>query len=519
MSFHFKAFIIVLLVTMATFAIAKSPLQQFISAKDYSVRRNAWLALTTSAFVLPNFWLFIAATVVIVAWASRRDSNPVALYMFLLLCVPPIREVMPGLGGAAVIVEMDHLRVLSMVVLLPLAIGMATRRRDEQDTVAPRTRVPLVAGVLIVAYQFLQLGLFFPYSSLTANLRSLVLVCFDWLLPYFVVSRYCRSKETIAEVMASFALAAFVLVPLALFEFAKGWLLYQGIEDRWGTTPMIGYLLRGDSLRAQVSAGHPIVLGFGFAIAFGFWLYLRREDSVGSWRWVGVAALIGGLGSTLSRGPWIGALVAFFVFRAMGPGAAVRTVKSLVGLCLAILGVLVTPYAEKFIELIPFVGSVDAASVTYRQQILGVTWRLIQQSPFFGTPFYMSYMEELRQGQGIIDIVNHYAAIAVSTGLIGLALFAGAFGVLAFGCLRVSRVCSAVAPDFSTMGAGLFASLVGALLILATTSFYLTIPTILYTLAALIAGYVRVGERYMSQRQGVTSAPLAMHIGQARKGF
>jgi hypothetical protein len=61
--------------------------------------------------------------------------------------------------------------------------------------------------------------------------------------------------------------------------------------------------------------------------------------------------------------------------------------------------------------------------------------------------------------------------------------------------------------------------LVGALLILATTSFYLTIPTILYTLAALIAGYLRVGERYMSQPESVASAPLSMPIGQPRKGF
>ena len=201
-----------------------------------------------------------------------------------------------------------------------------------------------------------------------------------------------------------------------------------------------------------------------------------------------------GLAAALARGPWVGALVTLVVYQALGPNAGRRTIKT-VAMLLVVAGVtLISPYADKIVQFLPFAGDVNSETIGYRQRLAEVSWRLVQQNPFFGTPFYMAYMEELRQGQGIIDIVNTYAGVALSSGLVGLALFSGFFVVMTLTCIQTLRTYASVDPDFSLLGAGLSASLIGALLIIATTSYYLSIPSILYGLAGLMAAYVRLGK-------------------------
>ena len=63
---------------------------------------------------------------------------------------------------------------------------------------------------------------------------------------------------------------------VAAFEFARNWLIYSALELQWSDNPIL-YLRRGNWLRAQASAGHPLALGYLIAIAFGFWLYLRSQ--------------------------------------------------------------------------------------------------------------------------------------------------------------------------------------------------------------------------------------------------
>ena len=98
-------------------------------------------------------------------------------------------------------------------------------------------------------------------------MRQALLLMLDVLLPYFVLSRAVRNRKDMEDVMASFVLAAAILAPLAVFEFATRWLLFSGIEDRWGDTRTFFYLIRGMFLRAQTTTGHSIVLGYVMMVA------------------------------------------------------------------------------------------------------------------------------------------------------------------------------------------------------------------------------------------------------------
>jgi len=490
MPFHYKALIGVMVVTSIMFLLAKPLFTRFMTPEDFARRRNLWLALTLAAFLIPNFWLFVLVAVPMIVFTAVRDTNPVALYLFLLLVLPPIRLSIPGFGLVNQVFGLDHLRLLSLVLLIPVALKLRGERASIDGEARRGWHAP---DVLLVLYALVQLVLMFPYHSGTAAIRQLVLLIIDMLLPYFVVSRACRSKENMVDAMASFALAMTVLAPLAVVELVRGWILYAGLQERWGAAHMIGYLTRGDFLRAQVTGGHAIVFGFAMAVAFGFWLYLQSRVASAGWRWLALLTLLAGLLATIARGPWMGAAAIFLLFLALGPRAVARVSKAVVLFVVAGGIVFAAGYADGIIDRLPFIGTVDA-SVSYRQRLAEASWALIQQNPILGTPYYMSQMEELRQGEGIIDMVNVYASIALTFGLVGFGLFAAFFAVLVWRCWAASRRLREVDPDFSLLGACLVACIGGVLIMIATTSNYLSIPFIYLSLAGLAFSYVRLAQ-------------------------
>jgi hypothetical protein len=495
MPFHFKALILVMAVTLTTFWLAKPLFVKFMAEDDFARRRNIWLSVTLAAFLIPNIWLFMVVAAVIIGYGASKDSNPAALYLLLLLVIPPLREQLPTGGLVKQIMALDHLRLLSLVLLLPTTIKLRNASREQAYASGTNTRLGLQApDFLIVAYAAVQVVLMFPYESVTASARRSFLLGIDILLPYFVLSRVCRSREAIVDAMASFVLALVVLSPLAVLEFLRGWILYAGIEERWGTSYMMAYLTRGETLRAQVTGGHAIVFGYAMAVALSMWFYLQTLVLSRAWRWAALLTLIAGLASTLARGPWVGAMVMLVIFVGSGPNAGRRVLNTAGFFALLAVVVMATPYAGKLVEHLPFIGTVNEETVSYRQRLAEMSWMLIKQNPLFGSPYFMMYMEELRQGEGIIDLVNAYAGIALSFGLTGFGLFAGFFALILVRCRAASRRMSEADPDFSLLGSCLLACIGGVLVMIATVSNYLSITYIYWSLAALAVAYVRLDE-------------------------
>ena len=492
MSVHYKAMIVVMVVTTIMFGLAKPLFTRFMTPQDYGRRRNAWLALTLAAFLLPNFWWFALVAAVVTGYCVAKESNPVALYLFLLLVVPPLRDEIPTLGLVNQFFDMNIFRLLSLTVLLPTAI-MLSKNLPPKDPWSPvALRRLQAADFILLSYVALQIILMLPYESVTATMRRCLLAVIDVVLPYFVVSRACRNKNKIIEAMAAFALAALVVAPLALFEMERGWLLYAGLEERWSSPHLIGYLRRGDYLRALVTAGHPIVLGYAMAVAIGFWMYLQTRVSPRGPRWVTMLTLIAGLIATLSRGPWAGAAVVVLLFLALTPRATTRFEMGILVTVAVGAFAFSTPFGEKIASQLPFIGSTGVDSVIYRVRLAEASWNLIMQNPVFGSPYFLSYLEEFRQGEGIIDLVNVYAAQALSYGLVGLGLFASFFVVTAGRCFRQVRRFAPIDIDSAALGAALLACIGGALVILAVASNYLSVTYIYWSLAGLAFAYSRL---------------------------
>jgi O-antigen ligase len=495
-----KALIIVLAIAGTIFRLARPIVLQFTDARDLQLRRNVWLTLTVTAFLAPSFWWFTLVAAPLLVSAARRDTNPLALYAALLLVIPAISIEIPVVGINHLF-TLDILRLLSICVLAPT--GWRLWRAKQ-----PRSRGLEAMDLLLLGFGALRIALYVPpdpaivhnvvyENSFTNVLRSTFLFFVDIGVPYFVVSRLCTNRRLLTEILAWFCLACVVLAPIAVFESARHWLLYAGIGPRWGVPlPVDTYYMRAGQLRAQATAGHAITLGYLLDVALGFWLYLQaRVPATSSSAKVGVPVILSfGLLVTYARAPWLVAVVVYFAFVALRSRSLPRLFKTACAAGLVVVAVAVSPVGYRIIRLLPFVGESPASdnSLQYRERLADRSWQLIQEHPFFGQQMIYSQMEDLRQGQGIIDFVNAYAQIALFYGCVGLLLF---LGFVFIAVARVYRATSEVVhkdPELASIGRCLLATMFGTLLLIATGNLQGLTEKVFYLLAGLLFAYAHL---------------------------
>jgi hypothetical protein len=484
-----KALIVVLAIAATIFHLAKPLALRFMSQEDFSRRRLVWLVLTAAGFVSPNFWMYLLVAVPMLVWANRHDSNPIALYLLMLHVMPPVGIIIPILGNNGLF-PLDNYRVLALCVLLPATIR---QRKNPQHATAGTFGA---MDILLLAFGVLQVALYTPPDlahhfvipdSVSNALRRAILFLLDTYLLYFAISRLCRSRQQLVEAAASFCLACAVMAALAMFEQLRVWLLYVDLVRNWSGDPYAGfYLTRNGVLRAQASAGHSISLGFLLAVASGLWLYLRSHVS-SRIQQIGVTLLLwGGLFATDSRGSWLGTAAIYFAFKAAGPRAMSRLAKGF-GVALAVAGLIaVSPIGDRILDMLPKSGQ---PADLYRHRLADRGWELVFAHPFFGDQFPWPKMEDLRQGEGIIDIVNTYLGVALNYGLIGLFLFLVFILVAMTRAYAGARTLVNSDADLAMLGASLTACIAGTLIMINSDSFIMGPQKAFYILAALTAAY------------------------------
>ncbi|MEO5881980.1 MAG: hypothetical protein ABIQ06_06150, partial [Caldimonas sp.] len=406
MSEHLRAFVVIAVLSVMSFLVLHRPVVAMgMAEEDFRRRRNLWLAATATAFLAHNFWIFVLVMGCLLL-LTRKERNPFALYLFLLFAVPPFAAALPGLGVVNKLLELSFPRLLALLVLLPFAL----RRREPETLGFGRVG----ADWVVVAYLLLQLVLQYRADSFTNTLRSGFNAYLDAFLPYYVASRSLRNGKDFRDVLLAFVVAALVLVPIAVFEFFKHWLLYAPLPDALGMDWAAGaYLNRGDALRAVASTGHSIVLGFVMSIALLLHFGLRPGNPLPRAWLLGAAALGIGLVAAVSRGPWVGAAAGFLAMTVASRHPGRRLARLVLPAVVLAGALLVSPWGEKVIGFLPFIGSIDANNVTYRQTLFNVSMKVIAMEPWFGSPYFMytEPMQSLRVGT-LIDVVNSYLLVA-----------------------------------------------------------------------------------------------------------
>ena len=99
-------------------------------------------------------------------------------------------------------------------------------------------------------------------------------------------------------------------------------------------------------------------------------------------------------------------------------------------------------------------------------------------------------MQQLIQGEGIIDLVNTYVGIGLTNGLVGVSLFAGTFLVIVVGILKTMRIHGDKNSESYLLGQVLVAVIVGIMATIFTTSSISIIPTVYWSVLGLGVGYM-----------------------------
>ena len=504
---HLRALLVILVLAAGVFAFAKAPaIASGTSPRDFDLRRNTWFAVTLVAFLSHSFWVYIAASTVILLFAGARDNNRLALFFAALFAVPPMALEIPGVAGIRYLFDIDHIRLLALAVLLPAFVSLALR----PDTEPFGRRWP---DRLLLAYLALYFVLTLSASSATNALRHGVFYAFiDIFLPYYVASRALRSAAAFRGAMTAFVVAALVMGAVGVVESAQGWLLYFALQDALGVPWNYGnYLPRDGFLRALGTAGQPIAYGYVIAVAIGFFVYLRRFVTP-----LAAAAALGlllaALAASISRGPWLGAALMLLLGLSIGRSAGLRLLATGV-IAVGILPFLFsTTIGARIMEFIPFVGSVNADSLTYRARLLDTFITVIAERPLFGSYDLMltPEVQDLRTGEGIIDIVNTYVGVGFASGLVGLSIFVGFFLAVAAGILRATSLCRHDG-DAYLLGHALLATLLGILVMISAVASITVIPVVYWTVAGLGVGYARLAESLKSN-----TAPQAATFARTR---
>ena len=488
---YLRALVVILLIASFTFAFAKKAIAPVILGERFKRWRNAWLAITLIAFLSQNFWIYILASGLLIAFISKREPNKIALFFVLLFAVPSIGSGITGLGAVNYLFEINHLRLLSLVILFPAFISLLTN----PNTLKFGKNLP---DKLIILYLILTILLDIRGTTITDSLRQALYAFTDVFLPYYVASRALKQLDHLKEALNGFVVASFVVAAIASFEFSKGWLLYKTLPNVWGIHAGIGnYLMRGNNLRALASLGQPIVLGYVLVVAIGFYLFIGSLIRSKNIQRLGLAILTLGLLATLSRGPWVGAIALLVIFIVTGPYAIKRLAILSITAIAAISLISIMPRGEKVINLLPFIGNIERDNIDYREKLLGNSIIVIKRNPLFGSVNYLDTpeMQQMIQGEGIIDIVNTYLQISLNYGLVGLGLFAGIFLMVLSGLHQCRKIISDKESELYLLGRSLTATLIAVLIIIFTVSSIVTIPIIYWSLAGIGVAYIDIVKR------------------------
>jgi hypothetical protein len=467
-----KALIVVLVVAGTIFRVSRPIALAFMTEASFRLRRNTWLIVTSAALLMPNYWLYALVAVPALIIAGRRDPNPCALYLGLLYVVPAVPVPVPMIG-ISILFYSNNFLMLALCIMTPVARRL---RRGAAGAATSRLRgmdICLLLYGLLTSYFFVRVpdaagGL--VELTFTGYLRNAFVFFFQYCVPFYVLSRSAATRQSLDEILAMFCLACALMAGIATFEAVRHWLLYGDLWHRWNDEFLLTvYLPRGDSLRAMASAGHPLTLGYLCAIAFGLWLSLSQNITAPRQRLAVHVVLLMGLVAAFSRGPMLGAVIIYLLYAAFRPNAAWRVFKAGTVAAAFATALSFTPVGQRIISVIPFFGgTVDSENITYRQRLLSRTMDIIADSPWLGARDAMLQLTDMRQGQGIIDIINGFAEILLGSGLIGFSLFAYIVLGALFSVWREKR---RAAPDdlpTITMGAALISCLITSLILIAT---------------------------------------------------
>lgn len=479
---YLRALVFVMALGGLTFAVTVKPLSVLAGRQRILVWFGIWFTLTVCFFLVRNFWLILVVSGVVLFISRKWESDRTVLYL-LSFCMTPCAVVfMPGFGGINNLVALTFQDFLVLLLLVPALLA----------AVATKSRFGNPAKMLLFTYFALVSILTFRETTFTDTLRTSFSLILSMLVPFLAFGTLVNNEEKMRGVIRAMIFAAVSLSLVSVFETVKHWHVYEPAFASWAKA---SYGLRGGGLRASGPMLDAIPFGILFMTAIGFCFAIPKKLLTKAQRIILVTLLLAGLISPFARGPWLGTAVILVVFLLTGPNPIGEFVKSTVIGTTSIFLLILTPVGDRIINLLPYVGSEESTvTADYRTQLLENSWIVIRRNPLFGSIDFTQTpeMQEMIQGQGIIDVVNTYLVVALRTGFVGLGLFLLFFVAVLTGLARAFMALPESDNELKLTARALFATLCGLLVTIFTVSSVSHIPYFYWILAGLCVAQTRI---------------------------
>lgn len=286
-------------------------------------------------------------------------------------------------------------------------------------------------------------------------------------LPYFVFSRAMAISKDPTRLLLALIMSTAIIAMIAIFESTNYWLLYNDMTTAVGANPdtISGYTKqRGGMLRPGATWADSTSLSLFFAIMLTMLYAIRREVGSRRFVWILAGMLVSGLFMTFARVGYVAAVAGF---------AACFAYERRYGR-LALLAIALPVSAYALLELgrlVPILGAslglAEDASDTfsYREMLLRDGLALWRENWLIGVslPEVLFKLDHLRQGEGIVDLVNQPLQILMRGGILfALVYYAITIRLLAALFNRRRRLDAKSRAIASATVAGLVTLLVGS---------------------------------------------------------
>lgn len=486
---NIRALIVVLGIGFVVLPFARMTFARLMTKQEFWGRSATWLLITLCAFLSPNFWVFMALAGCVLLYAYRKESNPVALYFFVLFAAPVFAGRIPGFGVVNYVFDVDYLRLLSLTILLPACVSVIFRK----DTL-PFGK--MASDLFVLGFIVVTIVLQLRGTTVTDTARHAFYAGIDILLPYYVISRSLKDLRSINEAVAALTVAVLLLSAVLIFSTLKEWHLYSVLGHSWDLNEHFRYKYRLDLLRAVGTTGGPIMAGYVVMVGLALFYYLRPYMRIQSLKSLFFAALAAGLIAPFSRGPWIGLAVFFATYFALGRNALIDLMQmGFVLVVVALVGMLTAPGAA-IVDMLPYVGGSEQSSVDYRELLWTTSLDVMRDNFWLGTVAFetLPKMQVLKEGGGgIVDVVNTYLQIGLEYGVVGLTLFLGFWVSVVFAVFRALPQTSA--NSYHVLGRTLLALCLATLVTIFTVSSGTVIALMYWSLAGLAVAYARMAKQ------------------------
>jgi len=479
-----------------SFMLLMTTFRNLIRVEDVRKIIPYWFLATVFFALSPNPTAFFALSGLLL-WSARSKLGPLPAMAFLVTIIPAGSVPMFGFGGINFLLIVSFGVLCTILLVLPLGMKHTLRR--------PLKGLELVDW----AFWILLLSTFilrFRETSLTNDLRGGVTDYISYGVIYLAFSRAVTDRENLLKICQYLAAGLFIVATIGIFSQFFRWnfytYLYQSLFGGSSNTKYRGALLRVSSIITPAPINYGLLVSIGLMVSMPFVMQSKKVMSTISFSgFMLFACLMSG-----SRGPFIAVAPSALLFVATHKNVFTRISKFVVGIAVAGLLLLATPQGRALIEYLPFIGSQSSGEVAYRQLYLEVSLQVIGDNFWFGTPRPNDHplMQQLIQGEGIIDHLNIFIRKALQYGSIAAICLLTAYVWPGLQSFRIARRFDRPADLlWRRLGGALAACMATATIGFMTTSQRPTSEILCWMLIGLSVSYVRISLAELNRTQAV----------------